>query len=158
MAVLKRIIAPILYFLFTFPVYFCTLMAFILYKKIFALHSVFGLSGDLESFIILIIFSVPFFYVGNVLMQKIEQGQQPKITDHLRQSIFQYVTLIYCAYLLLLGGFTWFTDCKVRAFLCTEYAVVGETVVVSLIAIAMNGFYLYRRYKILILKINKFNL
>ena len=44
----------------------------------------------------LIIFGIPVFWLANVLMQKIEKLQSPKIYDCLRQSIIFFIVIVLC--------------------------------------------------------------
>ena len=54
----------------------------------------------------IIIFGIPLFWLTNYLIQKLEKITKPNFYDHLRQSIFFYLLIIYSFSTWALHGFS----------------------------------------------------
>jgi len=143
---MKKIIAPIAYLLFVVPAFILTLNVWNLYEGIFGLRSFFGRQGDLEGAVIFIIVTSATFYLGNFLIQKIDHTKQPTVVDHLGQSALFYVLFIYQA----IQQLSWLkqypiSECQSD---CHGYAIGALFVLIPLLGIIINAFYLFRRRKV----------
>jgi cytochrome bd-type quinol oxidase subunit 2 len=81
------------------------------------------------------IFGIPVFWLANILMQKIEKLQSPKIYDFMRQSIFYFVVFIGCASTWIAHG-------------CGGTEEDGYLLLwsgISLIAVVINYIFLFRK-------------
>jgi hypothetical protein len=137
---MKKLITPIIHVVFLVPLTGITVGVEMFERKT-------GILGEYEGVIDtptiitfcsgIIIFGIPLFWLANVLMQSIEKLHSPKIYDYLRQSIFLFLIIIYSAS-------TWIT----RGFSGNEedgYLLLWLGI--SLVAIAINYIFLFRRRK-----------
>ena len=143
---MKKIIAPIAYLLFVIPVFILTLNIWSLYEGIFGLRSFFGRQGDLEGAIIFLFVAVGTFYLGNFVIQKIDLLKQPTINDHIRQSALFYVLFIWQA----IQQLSWLRQYPISKCQsdCNGYAIGALFVLIPLLGIIINAFYLIRRRKV----------
>ncbi len=65
---------------------------------------------DLPLFIVflssIILFGVPLFWLSNLLIRRLEKLNNPIVLDHIRQSIFFYLILIYSSAKWISRGFS----------------------------------------------------
>ena len=88
----------------------------------------------------IIIFGIPLFWLANALMQSIEKLQNPRIYDHLRQSVFHFLIIIYSSSIWISRGFSGNEE--------DGYLLLWLGI--SLIAIVINYIFLFRKRKAIV--------
>ncbi|KKQ39918.1 MAG: hypothetical protein US58_C0025G0002 [Candidatus Magasanikbacteria bacterium GW2011_GWA2_37_8] len=140
---MKKIITPIIYLLFFVPAFSLTLFTIVTYERFFGLRTFFGRLGNFEGCIIFLLITIIVMYLGNFLIQKIESNKHPKLADHFRLSSLYYIIFLFSSF----SSFLWYkqypiSECKTN---CHGYAIIALSVLIPLVAILVNGFYLYQR-------------
>ena len=54
----------------------------------------------------IVVSGIPIFWVANLIVQAIEKLSYPKTSDHIRQSFFLYIIIIYVIITWIVHGFT----------------------------------------------------
>jgi len=140
---MKKLITPIINVAFLVPLTGITVGVEMLAREM-------GILGEYEGVINtsifitflsgIIIFGIPLFWLANALMQSIEKLQSPRIYDHLRQSIFHFLIIIYSSSIWISRGF--------RGNEEDGYLLLWLGI--SLIAIAINYIFLFRKRKAIV--------
>ena len=140
---IKKILTPIIYFLFYIPSFIFTIMVLGAYEKIFGLHSFFGRIGDLEGLVILVLVITVVMCLGNYLIQKIDPLKKAIITDHFRLSALYYLSLI-CIGIHQIISYSKYPIINCQSD-CLVYAINILFLAIPLFAIIINGCYLYKK-------------
>lgn len=88
---------------------------------------------------IIVIFGIPVFWLANRLMYAIEKVQIPTIYDHLRQSVFFYIIIIYSLFTWISNGF--------QGSVSDLYFLILSGF--SMISILVNYIFLFRRRNVI---------
>lgn len=136
---MKKLTAPAVYLSFAVPIFILTVFTWSLYDRIL------GLRGILEASVIFLAITTATFYLGNLLVQKMERGAKPALTDHFRQSSLCYIAFIF----LGTKALSWWrryplSQCETD---CHGYALVALAVLIPLAGIVVNAWYVFRGSK-----------
>ena len=132
---MKRIITPFIHLTFLIPLTGITVAGLMLIERTYGFQL--DLTGLIEGSLIIIIFGIPLFMLANRLMQGPEKLLSPSILDHLRQSLFFYLIIIYSLSTWIFEGFS---DSESNGYLLLWSGG-------SLVAIVVNCIFLFRKHK-----------
>jgi di/tricarboxylate transporter len=91
---MKAFITPLIYVTFLIPMTAITVSITMFLERVIDYQLDFV--GFIEGALIIVIFGIPVFWLANCVLQRIEKRDRPTLHDHIRQSIFLYLIIIYC--------------------------------------------------------------
>ncbi len=139
---MKKILTPILHFIFAIPVFSLILISLGAFEQIIGFLFPWGRNGAVEGLLIFGLTTLGVFYLANFVVQKIEHLKKPNIIDHFRQSSIFYIIFFYTGTKSLLWYIKYpISTCKTD---CHGYFIIFLSVFIPLSAIIINGYYLYK--------------
>ena len=138
---MERIITPIIHAAFLIPLLAISMGSIELIAVTFDLVpdyiSVFRVPYIFLITIIIIIFGIPIFWLANRAIRAIEKDKNRTILDHIRQSFFFYLLILYVLITWIFSGFKGDVD--------DVYFLTG--LMISIISIVLNYNFLFRGNK-----------
>lgn len=105
---MRKLITPILYAAFLIPLTGIAVGIEAILRTVGILgeyKGVIDLSLTITFISSIVIIGVPLFWIANMLIQRLEHLQSPKLLDHFRQSLFYYLIAIFSVATWITRGF-----------------------------------------------------